>query len=343
MEAQATGTLIDIVGIGALNLDYIAASPIPDGYDPGGETAVGEDVIVRALDAVNPSTASLGGSAFNTVYALAQMKLGLRLGYVGVAGRTPLRGPSAVEELTRQGVDTAGILQTEARLTGTCLSLMEHGERTLLTHAGANQLMAQYLERQFDELLAYVQRARIVHVTSFLDPLTPAVLLRLLRALRARHPDVGISFDPGHAWCINPTPEVLGILELSDYVLLNHTEFTALRRLSESFLRLMAGDDPVALVKQPTGITIYRHEASAVAAATFAQQPLGEDEIVDATGAGDVFAAGLLAGLAHSEPQLERGTLLGLRLARHKLRHVGSQGHAGFAALTQEFLGASGQ
>jgi sugar/nucleoside kinase (ribokinase family) len=50
------------------------------------------------------------------------------------------------------------------------------------------------------------------------------------------------------------------------------------------------------------------------------QRPLAEAEIGDATGAGDVFAAGLLIELARDRARLRAGCELGLRMARRKLR-----------------------
>jgi hypothetical protein len=55
-------------------------------------------------------------------------------------------------------------------------------------------------------------------------------------------------------------------------------------------------------------------------------------------GAGDVFAAGLLAVLASRPMQVELGALLGMRLARHKLRYVGNSGHSQFAKITRDFI-----
>src|SRR3954462_1094820 len=93
----------DVVGVGALNLDYIATASaahrrvswldgLLDGGAPlewGTPRGVGADVISAALEAADAGSlkVSLGGSAFNAITAIAQTQLGLRLGYVGVAGR----------------------------------------------------------------------------------------------------------------------------------------------------------------------------------------------------------------------------------------------------------------
>ncbi|MFI9492422.1 hypothetical protein ACIG8K_12720 [Streptomyces halstedii] len=49
--------------------------------------------------------ASLGGSAWLTIYALARLRLGLRLGHVGVAGRIEMPGLSFLGRMDRLGID----------------------------------------------------------------------------------------------------------------------------------------------------------------------------------------------------------------------------------------------
>ncbi|MGF7239335.1 MAG: PfkB family carbohydrate kinase [Frankia sp.] len=361
---------LDIVGIGALNLDYIADTTVDPAlrgllgdeglaigrsrstpFEWGTESAVDEGTIYGLLELVDPTSlsASPGGSAFNAIYALAQMRLGLRLGYVGVAGRVPLRGQSSVAELRRCGVDTEETHFSEDAMSGVCFSLMDSGERTLLTHVGANALMGGIIDERFDAIVAYLSRARVVHVTSFLDTVTPPRLLRVLAELRAVRPDVTITFDPGHVWSTERSADVLGMVALSDYLLLNATELALMGQATTGepdedvagrVLELMASETAVVLVKRATGIILFRKDGDKVATDVFPQQPLRSDEIRDATGAGDVFAAGLLSVLGSARLQMELGALLGMRLARHKLRYVGSQGHAGFASLTRSFIAA---
>jgi sugar/nucleoside kinase (ribokinase family) len=66
--------------------------------------------------------------------------------------------------------------------------------------------------------------------------------------------------------------------------------------------------------------------------------PLSAADIRDPTGAGDVFAAGLLAVLASDPADLRLGSRLGIELARHKLRYVGVQRHAELAEVAAAFL-----
>ncbi|MGV9313758.1 PfkB family carbohydrate kinase [Streptomyces sp. NPDC003691] len=382
------GFAYDVVGIGALNLDYIhsAGPAAPGGPDSGGpprstlirrianllpegcpapewgtEAAVDEDVVYAALEAADTSRlrTSLGGSAYNALHTLAHLQLDLRLGYVGVAGRVPGPGLSAVQQLRADGIDHRFVAEDDGRLCGVCFSFTEDGERTLLTHAGANTSMAAHLDRSFEPLTAYLASARIVHVTSFLDPDTPYRLLDLLRAVKLANPATLICVDPGHVWAGAADGPVAGIVALADYLLLNHREFRELgapggadagpgadgggvadEDAAARILRRLAGERAQLLVKRRSGIHVWRHDGSKMFDEFYPQLVLDDHEIEDATGAGDVFAAGLLAVLAGDRLQIELGSLLGMTLARHKLRYVGSHGHAQLAKVTADFIGS---
>lgn len=92
---------------------------------------------------------------------------------------------------------------------------------------------------------------------------------------------------------------------------------------------------------EASGITTFTRPdgpGGAVRREHYAQTPLPADAVEDATGAGDVFAAGLLAVIASDRLQVELGALLGMALARHKLRYVGHSGHAQFPEVAREFI-----
>jgi sugar/nucleoside kinase (ribokinase family) len=217
------------------------------------------------------------------------------------------------------------VFRDDDHLCGTCVSIMRDGDRTLLTHAGANGAFADQLEAGFDGLVAYLARARLVHVTSFLDDRTPGRLLAVLTAVRAASPGTLICVDPGHVWSTRPTADIDGILRLADFVLVNEREFRGPAAAA------------TVVVKHPWGVRWFRGRDLA---GVRRRVPLPAAEIVDATGAGDVFAAGLLIELAAGVARIGSGCELGLLLARHKLRYLGSAGHAGFAGLVAAFRAA---
>lgn len=118
-----------------------------------------------------------------------------------------------------------------------------------------------------------------------------------------------------------PTRPIEGIVRLSDCLIGNERELAA-----------WAGPRPrLTVVKRATGVEVPGH-------GFFPHDPLPAAEIRDATGAGDVFAAGFLAVLARDPHRIAAAVTLGVRPARHKLRHLGDAGHTGFAELAANVL-----
>ena len=321
----------DVVGIGALNVDHLVTGDPPfSGFEWGSEHHVDEATVGAVLEGVGPArvAVALGGSAFNAIDAVAHARTGLRLGFVGVAGRVPVGGLSVGGELDAGGIDRGFVFEDDARLSGVCVSFLHDGDRTLLTHAGANDRLADHLDAYADDLVEYLARTRVVHVSSLLDDRSPQRLLSVLRAVKEADPAVVVCLDPGHVWSSRPGPAVRGLIELCDYLLVNARELASAREFASAReSRGLRG--PVIVEKRPDevrvhgacGVEVHRHE------------PLAAHDVVDATGAGDVFAAGLLIGLARGDQPLGWGIRLGMRLARHKLRHLGRTGHPAFAEL----------
>ncbi|HZM78770.1 MAG TPA: PfkB family carbohydrate kinase [Candidatus Limnocylindrales bacterium] len=361
----------DVIGVGALNLDYIASASSSQvtkrgggrsltaqlsqvlgvGEGPlewGAEKRVDADTIYAALEAVDASSlkVNLGGSAFNAICAIAHTGLGLRLGYVGVSGRMPMPGLSSIRQLELLSVDHQGVQKRDDLLSGICFSFVEDGERTLLTHGGANESMAAYLRSDFEQLVSYLTNARVIHVTSFLDPHTPAELLAALREVKERSPATLISFDPGHVWCTTQMSEMDGLVQLADFLFVNNREFRALGGHQEGEdemavadrLLKRAGVESFLIVKKPGGITTFCVDEAGLQRQVYPQVALPDHAIEDATGAGDVFAAGLLSVVTSDRLQVELGALLGMELARHKLRFVGHGGHAQFPTVVRGFI-----
>jgi len=357
---------LDVVGIGALNFDYITTKPSTNEaparplttqiseiiarsgreLELGTELDVDAATIYSAIEAASSAAPqnALGGSAFNAIHAIAQTHVGLRLGYVGIAGHAPVIGVSFTHQFELLGIDHQFVVEDDQQPCGICFSLIEGGDRTLLTHIGANSEMAQFLERHFDAVVGYLSTARVVHVTSFLDDEAAPHLLRVLQEVKRTNTGTLICFDPGHVWAVEHPSAVEGIIRVSDYLILNYREFQALGgqgsgqtndEMAECVLDLFDNPSSMVIVKRPTGIWCYRQEAGKVVGNFFGQTPLPDDQIQDSTGAGDVFAAGLLTVLAHDRLQVELGSLLGMTLARHTLGYVGSAGHAQFAAVTR--------
>lgn len=306
------GHAFDIAGIGALNVDIIAQADTPHpGPESDSESRSDDAEIHELLSSIASlhRRTKLGGSAFNTITGIARAHPGLRLGFVGVAGRTPVGAPRFIEHLHNLGVDTGALAQTSDP-AGVCLAIEHAGTRNLRITPSANTSMASHLHEHRAGIVAYLSRFRTVHITSFLDDATPTALLHLVGDLRRDAPDTLVTLDPGHEWCTLTTPAIRGLLALVDVVLLNPSEYAAARIHPE--LR-----KSTIVVKSPDGVSIK--SAGETEWLDVMHERLNPDEIHQPTGAGDAFAAGFLAALTRRPNGAREAARAGLVQARAHL------------------------
>ncbi|MFC7549996.1 PfkB family carbohydrate kinase [Plantactinospora sp. GCM10030261] len=352
----------EVIGFGALNVDYIAsasqlsrraAERITESvarFEWNREGPVDERTIDEAIRHLGVASLaySLGGSAWLTIFTLAQMNVGISLGYVGVVGRVEAPGLSFLGQMDELRIDHRWVGRRPDLLSGTCLSYIDDTDRVMLIHPGANIEMASHVGENLDALAAYLAGARYVHLTSFLDPVTPHQVLEVLTRAKRLNPDLRLSFDPGFGWAEQPDDAVEGLLAITDLLFVNYREFKALGRyghgerdeiIAGRALRRCGADCTAFVTKRYDMVEVFRLVPDGLLTHRFQlNRPLRETELEDATGAGDVFAAGVLAALASRRLQVELGAFLGLDLARYKSRRGSSPASGDLPALDKGFL-----
>jgi sugar/nucleoside kinase (ribokinase family) len=232
---------------------------------------------------VERATLTIGGSS--AITACAAARLGLRTALVAAVGDDPL-GRWMLEALTERGVDVSGCVVRPDVATGVTVVLARPEDRASLTALGAMGVLREEMVGR--ERLA---AARHVHLGSlYLQPALTEGAVRIVRDARAAgattSADTG--WDPTERW------ERPAVVDEVDLLVPNAGEAVALAGASDGDLdvaleRLAAGGRTVAVTLGPdgavarTGTEIVRAPAVAV-------------EVVDTTGAGDTFTAGLIAG-----------------------------------------------
>jgi sugar/nucleoside kinase (ribokinase family) len=271
---------------------------VPGGV-PGGVLVVGDlvtDVVVRASGRLRPGSdtrASIrltgGGSAANTAAWLAS--LGVPVTFACRVGDDPA-GAARVAELRETGVSVVAAVDPGAP-TGTVVVLVDaDGERTMLPDRGANDCLAP---ADVAAALAGTPGARYLHLSAYtvLDAGSRQAGLYALAAAR----DLGwrTSVDVASAGpLIDAGPDrVLGWLGGADLVLANTDEAEVLtgHRDPVRAAQALAGADRVAVVKRGAEGAVWAGAGEVHSAAA------PRITAVDTTGAGDAFAAGLLAAL----------------------------------------------
>ncbi len=276
MSQQEAETSLDVVCVGEALVDFLPA-------EPGRR--------VRDVGAWSPC---VGGSLANVSVGVA--RLGARSAYVGVLGEDEF-GHFLRERLVAEGVDVSRVRQTAEAKTGLVfVSLDERGERSFSFY---RTLSAERLLSERDVEPAFLGRSRVVHcgTNSLLLPEARAAMLHTVESSRAA--DRIVSCDPNlrlHAW---DEPEVLRallrrILPRCTVVKLSEEEvaFATGREVPEDALRHLAEAGvllPLVTLGGAGAIFLWKGELVRV--------PAPRARVVDTTGAGDGFVAGLLYGL----------------------------------------------
>ncbi len=229
-----------------------------------------------------------GGSA--SITAVAAARLGLRVALVAAIG-DDAAGNFMLAELARAGVDT-GAMAVRAELpTGMTVALSRGDDRAILTAAGAIGTLTPA-----DVPAGLLSRARHVHVSSYflLERSLGPGLASLLAAARAAGASTSLdtNWDPAGRWGADFFPDVLA---QTDLLLPNEAE--ALRiagtaTLPAAIASLTRAGGTIAVKLGPRGALYAGGSQQYLATPPQIAQ-------VDATGAGDCFNAGLLAGLLH--------------------------------------------
>lgn len=287
----------EVVGFGALNLDelYRVERLLDDDE--------GEVVFVGAYP---------GGSAANTLYALAQ--LGLRAGFLGAVGDDDA-GRILLESFKSVDVDTSGIVIKPKAKTGRALGFIDaQGRRTLYIEPGANSLLCKA-----DIDFSYVACAQQVHLASFVGKEQWAIECELVRALSSK---TVVSFAPGAILARRGLRALSPVLKRTQVLFLNRRELEMLGHTSDLEIGtrrlLRSGPQIVAVTLGAEGSYVtdgkraYRVEAPRVR------------RIVDTTGAGDAFAAGFLCGIFENR-DLRECAKLGAQLARQAVSQLGGR------------------
>ena len=261
-----------VVALGDVNVDIIAHfASYPD---------KGEDALAYSTEF------HCGGSAANTAMALARM--GLDVVLISRVGPDSL-ALKALNSLSEAGVISSGLQRDPAAMTGLMYVVVTpDGERTILGHRGANVLTDPQQIYEED-----IRAARLFHLSGYAllaDPQRSAAFLALEMA--CRH-GLTVSLDPGMSVPQAALDEMRALLPVIDLFLPNLPEAQALTgadSAQDCFRALVAaGVRIVALKLGEHGCLIGGKEG-------FVHVPGFAVDARDTTGAGDFYAAGIIAG-----------------------------------------------
>ncbi len=325
-----TETKFDVAGIGNALVDVIADSDdrflIANGIEKGGMTLIdaarADELYGRMGQAIEMS----GGSCANTIAGLAS--LGGRGAFFGKVKNDQL-GAVFAHDIKSLGVHFPAPSAEDGPPTGRCLILVTpDAQRSMNTYLGAAQNLGP------DDIdPAIIEAAAVTYMEGYLWDQPGAKEAFLKAASIARKAGRLVSLTLSDSFCVARYRDEFRRLVRDEVDLLFANEAEIL-----SLYEVDLFDEALARVKAECKFAaLTRSEAGAVIVADGEVHVVDADKVakvVDTTGAGDLFAAGFLYGLARGHSPVHSARL-GAMAAAEVISHYGPRPQVSLAKLAK--------
>ncbi|MBV8790773.1 MAG: adenosine kinase [Pseudolabrys sp.] len=319
----------DVVGIGNAIVDVIARAEddflVAHGMHKGAMTLIDETRAQAIYNAMGPAAEVSGGSAANTIVGCAS--LGARAAFIGKVKDDKL-GKSFAHDIRAANVafDTKPAADGPATARSFII-VTPDGERTMNTFLGAAQNLYSS-----DIAENTIKDAAITYLEGYLwDP--PHAKEAFLKAAKIAH-GAGrkVALTLSDAFCVDRyRDEFRNLVKNStvDILFANERELHSLYQTADfaTAVKSLRADAKLAVVTRSEKgcVVVSKHATEEVPAAPIAK-------VVDATGAGDLFAAGFLVGHSRGK-DLRTSAQLGALAAAEVIQHVGARPAVSLKAL----------
>jgi sugar/nucleoside kinase (ribokinase family) len=327
-----TSAKYDVLGIGNAIFDVLVRADesflAAHGMTKGGMALIDEARAGAIYRDMGPATEMSGGSAANTIVGIAN--LGARAAYVGKV-RDDQIGRLYTHDIRAAGVAFETSPATDGPATGCSYILVTpDGERTMNTYLGAAQ---ELMPADIDA--AEVAASALLYLEGYLwDPENAKEAF--LKASTIAH-DAGrqVALTLSDSFCVDRyRDEFLELMRNGtvDLVFANEAELHSLYQTSdfETALKQLRSDAKLAVVTRSEKGCVVASESGVTAVSAF---PV--EKIIDTTGAGDLFAAGFLFGLARGAGHENAGRL-GALAAAEIIQHIGARPQVSLKELARQ-------
>jgi len=318
----------DVLGVGNAIVDIIAQADeaflARHGMNKGGMALIEETQAHAIYADMGTAIEASGGSAGNTIAGIASF--GGKAAFIGKVKDDEF-GKIFRHDLTSLGVHFATPPATQGAATARCLVLVtDDAQRTMNTHLGA------CVDLTPDDIDAdLVAASAITYLEGYLfdPPLAKDAFRKAATIARGAGRKVALTLSD--SFCVHRYKDEFKALiaEHVDILFANEHEVEALYGSTD----IAAAADDLAAQVGVAAITLSAKGSLLVSGTqrvAVAAAPI--TELVDTTGAGDLYAAGVLHGLSRGLPLAECGRL-GSIAAAEVIQHYGARPQARLAEL----------
>jgi sugar/nucleoside kinase (ribokinase family) len=325
-------TQYDVLGIGNAIVDVIARTEedflLKQGMQKGTMALIDEARAQAIYDAMGPAIETSGGSAANTIVGLAS--LGSRAAFIGKVRDDEL-GRAFAHDIRAAGVAFTTPPAGDGPSTARCYVLVTpDGERTMNTYLGAAQDL-----HPADIDADMVAASAVLYLEGYLwDPKNAKEAFTKAAAI-AHEAERTVALTLSDAFCVDRwRAEFLHLMRSRtvDLIFANEAELRSLYQTADfdTAVKALRADVGTAVVtRSEKGCLVISPEG------TEAVQAFPVERVVDTTGAGDLFAAGFLSGLARGADDRTCGRL-GALAAAEVIQHLGARPEKSLRDLARE-------
>lgn len=322
----------DVLGIGNALFDVLVRTDeaflAKHAMTKGSMSLIDEARAAAIYKDMGPATEVSGGSAANTIVGIGS--LGARAAYVGKVKDDQI-GKLYAHDIRAAGVAFNTPAAQDGPATGCSYILVTgDGERTMNTYLGAAQDLSPA-----DIDPAEIAAAGIVYLEGYLWDPKNAKDAFVKAAGIAHEAKRKVALTLSDSFCVDRyRDEFLGLMRggTVDIVFANEAELHSLYMTSDfdTALKQLRNDVKLGVVTRSEKGCVVVTPTDAVAAPA---SPI--TQLVDTTGAGDLFAAGFLYGLARNLAHKQCGEL-GALAAAEVIQHIGARPQVSLRELAQQ-------
>ncbi len=327
-----TVTRYDVLGIGNAIVDVLARAEedflLRQGMRKGGMALIDADRAEAIYQAMGPAVEVSGGSAANTIVGVAS--LGARAAFIGKV-KDDMLGRAFAHDIRAAGVAFATTLAADGAPTGRCYVLVTpDGERTMNTFLGAAQDL-----HPADIDADMIAASAVTYLEGYLWDPRNAKDAFLKAATIANDAGRIVALTLSDAFCVDRwRDEFLHLMRSRtvDLIFANETELHSLYQTADfdaAAAALCADVEAAVVTRSEKGCLVIGPDG------TEAVPAFPVERVVDTTGAGDLFAAGFLCGLARGADDRTCGRL-GALAAAEVIQHLGARPEASLKDLARE-------
>jgi sugar/nucleoside kinase (ribokinase family) len=322
----------DVIGLGNAIVDVLARAEddflVKHGMAKGSMSLIDEARAEAIYAAMGPAIEISGGSAANAIVGVASF--GGKAAFIGTVKEDVLGGVFS-HDIRAEGVTfNTKPIKNGPPTARSYILVTPDGERTMNTYLGAAQLLsaAEISEKE-------IQSAKVVYLEGYLWDPQNAKDAFLKAAKIAHQAKRTVALTLSDAFCVDRYRDEFRSLIKGgtvDLLFANEAELKSLYQTADF-------DSAITALREDTKFAVVtRSEKGAIVATKDKIETIDAfpvDNIVDTTGAGDLFAAGFLYGFARGFPHVTSAKL-GALAAAEVISHLGARPERKLADLARE-------